>query len=527
MRRMTDHREWNELRRLYDADPGVEEVEARLRCPELHPVDIVRAVRGGAALTTAQREHFASCAVCQGWDRAARRSLGTGMPGRRPAAVGSAASRVRRWALGGGTAMAAAVIAGLTLFLYHASGATVLAGVLARSTALPVLIPPLIDDAGVIDRLRADVELARARRDEAMLRSGAAEPVLAAWQSVYNGLCDLGEWDEALSEVRAALDYCDNNPEGPSPTRRAVCLHDLGEIHAARGDFRLAGDAFARSIELRRQATDRQPWPVNAFGRAFALPVMYWRLANVALLEGDLERASDALRASDGILRDYFRAVREVAGYVPPPASVRLYDAFQAIPEVFRTPPAPLSQELIREVQKQYSGLEPSYTLVMMLRGHLYQAARLARLRGEIGEAERLIGEARAVPYYAAADEYHVKFFEGLEAARIAMAHRDFSRALREVDEAARHAGAIVVLDGSGPSKAALGPERLSELDFLRGAALLRIDADDPQGRRLVTRALSLPRAWEARIGDPQRRAAFRKRFETWYEVAERVGGQS
>lgn len=517
--------EWNELGKLYRADPGVNAARTRLHCPELHPVDIVRAAQRRAELSPEQRRHLGGCAVCQSWDRAAWRSLAGGSPGRRAAAASTASAWTGGWTVGGGAALAAAVIVGLTLYLYHSSGERVLAGVLARSAAVPVCIPPLIDCAGALARLRAEVEQARRTRD-AFVAGAQAHDALVAWQTLYNDLKDLGEWDDAVNEARAALAYCDDNPQGPASSWRWTCLHDLGEIHTARGDFRLAGDAFARSIELRQAGIDKAPPATQADARVQSLPVMYWRLANVALLEDDLERAGEALRASEELLRHHFRAVCEAAGVPARPRSARLFDAYRAMPAEFRAPPEPLTAELLRDAAARYGGPVPSLTGVMMLRGHLHHAARLARLRGDPDEAERLIGEARSMPYYPAADEYYVLFWEALEAARIAMAHRDFSRALREADEAARHTGAIVVLDGSGPSKAALGPERLSELDFLRGAALLGLNAEDEEGRRLVLRAVALPRAWEDRITDPQRRAALRKRFEAWYELVERVGGE-
>lgn len=448
--------------------------------------------------------------------------------------------RARRWLTGCAATAAAVSLAALIFFSINRTASVARAEPLQRAAVqlvslfLPADDPVLLFDADAARQRAADVEAALMERDR--LRAGMVEfagdppdagsqnacaDLMIAWQRAYYGMRALGRWDDALEQIDAALEYCRANPTGREwPDWAAVCLYDLGNTLAAAGDLAGARAAFLESLDVRRRwLVDTSTPERMVLSRAFQLAPVYWSLSTLALLRHDLADARYWQQQSDAAFRAYLYAGC-VANGAAVAAGAPLTELYAALPVVLREPP-----ELITEAESDAAaaglgGFGPKPSIIAHLRDHLWREARLLRLEGKLGEAAAMLASAEALPWYKLHAESRQDFLIPLEAARLAIARRDYRAALARLVEAERNTGPLSLADRSGadvssPPIDALGR---AELDLLRGVALLGVNPKDQTAVGLIRRAVGLPRRLAAQL-DEADRPAFMRQFAAWEEL--------
>jgi hypothetical protein len=445
----------------------------------------------------------------------------------RIAAEGSAGRlRFRRlawWATG---LAVAASVGWLVFYPTPRANATDLTVLIQQAAAQVIFVPavnePLLSDDP--DELRArelTIADAFARRDRAFAE-GREDDAYHAWADAYRRQRDIGRWDQAFAEMNELLEYARQRIEEGLRSRHRywefICLCDVGDTDATLGDYAAAREAYQQSIDLRKELLRLGGTPFASAGGTQSLVPLYERLSTLALVGKDMAEARRWHAQAGALLRDFYAEIDRATGAALP-AEATLLEVFEAAPPEFRAPPEECSvagcPEFEAAAKARYGGVVPHPTQVTLVRGHLYREARLRRVEGDYAGTKQMLTQAAELPYYAAADESRLLFAEPLEAARLAVIEGDYALALRYLDQAEANAGAIIVPRDPNLNKRPIGPLARAELNLLRGAALLGLDAQDPDARQLIVGALTLPQRLAEGIAAVDR-PAFLQQFQSW-----------
>lgn len=408
------------------------------------------------------------------------------------------------------------------------------------------------DDPVAVDAYLKRIDGARAALD-ALKRALKADPyarppiisdVMHAWTDVFRPLRDLGRYHEAVQEIQAAIEYTRHNPTAEYVhTWHWVYLNDLGNAHAAFGDYNAAQQAYLESIRLRKAPINVHPNPIQAItDLARSLTPLYQSMGWLAVVEKGttgLEEAYGWHAEADAALRRYFAAACDLHG-ISLPAGTTAWTAYQAAPPEFRAPRESYYAGEWDAAKARHSGLAPTATHVMLLRAHLYHEARLKRVEGRYEEAMALLTRAASMPYYPAHDELRLAFHESLEVSRLSILLEDYADAVRHARQAMENSGAAPLKDAHGKdtTKPPIGPLARAEASLFLGAALLGrarvnslersvstappLSSEIDQARQFITKALAVPRAMANRM-NPEERDRFLRQFITWVELAEQL----
>ncbi|MCK6455283.1 MAG: hypothetical protein L6Q92_01945 [Phycisphaerae bacterium] len=387
----------------------------------------------------------------------------------------------------------------------------------------------------------ADLERRRLERDR--LREFVADkskdnltPFCLAWQAYYCDLRDLGVRDAAIREVEAAVEFARSQER---PKWLSIFLDGKANVYLAFGEYATAREAYEESIRLRR-ADDNTSWPEDPhYGEpgyeghmAWGIAPMYLRLMRLEMAEGNLIGAREQFAAAERAMAQRIRTTCELNGVqLPlPPGAGRgegragqsMWELWQALPHEFREPKHHYTADELKAWSALYA---PDVSLPAWVRTVLYHEALLLRAEEDYAGAQLALDRAGQVPDYPDSGEFPLPFLEGLEAARLAIARKEYAAALRSV-KAAR----AFILRGPGQATAVrppvnelpLKPLQSAELDALEATALLATNPNDPRGRELIHRAVRVVKKLAS--GMPEaRREAFMKQFEPWQKLADEV----
>lgn len=384
-------------------------------------------------------------------------------------------------------------------------------------------------DCGVVQARLDAIETARRRRDELMARLevsgvdpcvGPGHSLMAAWREVARALRGLGRFEDALAEMRVAIQFgrLMRATDGCWDPQVASCLNDLVETLEVTGDYSAARQARLESIQV-RYATWGDPTGPDAGvaddspcfpGSPLVAPYlsMSW-LAVLGRGRAGLPEAWYWQSEAEFILRAHLARVCQLNG-IPLAPDATLLGVFAAVPEEFRCPedtPCPTGDDEVPVAR--YHGAVPQAALVAWLRCVLFNEARLHRVAGEYNAAAATLRKLAEIPAYPRTDEWRLDFYEPLENARVAILRGHHAEALSYLDVAQEHAPALAATEGEDRAQSTRRPVGLlarAEFDLLRGVALTRLDANDAEGRALVVQALKVPQKIAESVADQMKR---------------------
>jgi tetratricopeptide (TPR) repeat protein len=428
--------------------------------------------------------------------------------------------RIRRWGVTlGGLGLAATLL--LTVFLVWPTKrvkADLYADAANAGSAWFRLVGSL---NYVVDPESAEAQEARTRlvRYEQMLRSDREtlvdltlndprlSPYLGHWQAYYCLLRDLGRREDALREARAAVEFAQQY----SPNWHVIYLDGLGNIHAAFGEYEAARRAYAESISLRRQIKYTHYEMDPHFGepgyeghQAWVITPMYLRLMHVSLAEGDLAEARVQCEAASRALIQRCRTICELCRTAVPGNQATLWEAWSALPEVYRLPRIDESYYANPKGEMPWATLyHPSCALPAWARTVFYHEVLLLRAEGRYAEARETLRRAATVPDYPECGEFPLPFLECLEHARLDIIDKDYRAALAVLDSCKRTLiGPRLAPTDREPevNRLPLSAMQSAELSLLEGIARLALDPGDAAGRRLVERAVGVAKTISVEI---------------------------
>jgi len=357
--------------------------------------------------------------------------------------------------------------------------------------------PFICEDAEACAARETAVQEAKAERDACLkaveesktFSDPRARGLWHSWQRYYEGLRDLGRRDECLAETQRACDYTLDNPTGETATAwYPVYLDGLANSHLRFGEYTAAREFYSKSIEVREAEIRRnvaKPGHEHKAEtlRAQGLGPMYLRLTMLCLMEGHPSEARRWCDQAEAAMRDWMVRVcqldrREV------PLNASMWEAWNRLPEEFRSPEEPLpslqDQSYWAERLSRQSGEVvdvPGSSMLIWTRAVFYHQAVLAVADEDYPAAEQAMDRAESIKDFPAQDELRLCFYIPLLRARLAiLAHKDYSAALRLLDDAASKSGELRVPSDPNLNRLAISPARLAELHLLRGLALLGLE---------------------------------------------------